>query len=172
MSETDYSYDETTTISSGDSAISKSDGNNNNNNNSNSNPKKLNNSSHSSMVSFGEYGEYGVVYALKSIVLDHVTDNTFIKELQNEIAILRTLDHPNICKAIETYEFNHRMYLVLELCSGGDLYERDPYDEWQAKYIVRSILDACAYLHRKKITHRDRKYCIILYNSANVYYYL
>lgn len=57
------------------------------------------------------------------------------------------------------------MYLVLELCSGGDLYARDPYDENQAKGIVASILDAVAYLHSKKITHRDLKYENIMFAS-------
>lgn len=117
----------------------------------------------SSMISYSR--KYGVVYALKTIILSHVSNDTFVKELQNEIAILRTLDHPNICKAIETYEFNNQLYLVLELCSGGDLYSRDPYDEKQARHIVRSILDACTYLHRNNITHRDLKYENIMFAS-------
>lgn len=119
---------------------------------------------HSTMVSYGDK-LVGSVYALKSIVIKHVKNQTFIEELQNEIAILRTVDHPNICKAIETYDYNSKLYLVLELCSGGDLYYRDPYDEHQAKYIVRSILNACAYLHHKNITHRDCKYrtCSTIY---------
>lgn len=41
-------------------------------------------------------------YALKSIILDRVSP-TFIKELQNEINILRSLDHPNIVKLYEVY---------------------------------------------------------------------
>jgi len=124
----------------------------------------------STMVSYGDK-LVGSVYALKSIVIKHVKNPTFIQELQNEIAILRTVDHPNICKAIETYEYNSKLYLVLELCSGGDLYQRDPYDEQQAKYIVRSILNACAYLHHKNITHRDLKYENIMFaipTSPNV----
>lgn len=112
---------------------------------------------HSEIISFDS--DYGVVYALKSIVLDQVKNIVFIEELQNEIAILGTLDHPNICKAIETYEFSNRVYLVLELCSGGDLYTRDPYAECQARHVVRSILNACVFMHRKKITHRDCKLC-------------
>jgi len=118
---------------------------------------------HSSIVSYR--GDFRVVYALKSIILDQVTNDTFVKELRNEIDILRTLDHPNICKAIETYEFKNQVYLVLELCSGGDLYGRDPYDEVQARHIVHSILDACTFLHRKNITHRDLKYENIMFAS-------
>jgi hypothetical protein len=138
-----------TTVSSSDnSAIGKSESNQD------KNLKTLKNQ-RSSMVSYR--GDYGVVYALKSIILDQVTNDTFVRELRNEIDILRTLDHPNICKAIETYEFKNQVYLVLELCSGGDLYGRDPYEEAQARHIVHSILDACTFLHRKNITHRDRE---------------
>jgi serine/threonine protein kinase len=117
----------------------------------------------STMIEYGK--ETTVVYALKSIILERVTDSVFKKELLNEIAILRSLDHPNIVKAVETYDYKNRMYLVLELCSGGDLYARDPYDENQAKAIVASILDAIAYLHSKNITHRDLKYENIMFAS-------
>ena len=84
----------------------------------------------SSIISYT--GEKNVVYALKTIILSRVTDATFRKELLNEIAILRSIDHPNIVRAIETYDYQNRLYLVLELCSGGDLYARDPYDESQS----------------------------------------
>lgn len=51
----------------------------------------------------------------------------------------------------------------MELCSGGDLYLRDPYTEEEAARIVSSILSAVAYMHRKKIIHRDLKYENILF---------
>jgi serine/threonine protein kinase len=129
------------------------------------NPKTLTKKS-SSMISYMD--DYGVVYALKSIILDQVTNAIFVRELQNEIALLRTLDHPNICKAIETYDFKKQLYLVLELCSGGDLYSRDPYDESNARYIVHSILDACTYMHKKNITHRDRESVAVCIHRRNI----
>jgi serine/threonine protein kinase len=117
----------------------------------------------SSIISYT--GEKNVVYALKTIILERVKDATFRKELLNEITILRSIDHPNIVRAIETYDYHHRLYLVLELCSGGDLYARDPYDEQQAKAIVYMILDAVAYLHSKDLVHRDLKYENIVSHS-------
>jgi Protein kinase domain len=113
----------------------------------------------SSIISYS--GESNATYALKTIILDKVTDDTFRKEMLNEIAILRSIDHPNIVKAIETYDYQNRLYLVLELCSGGDLYARDPYDEQQAKAITYMMLDAVAYLHSKNLVHRDLKVRII-----------
>jgi calcium-dependent protein kinase len=38
------------------------------------------------------------------------------------VAILKQLDHPHIVKAFETFDYHNRLFLVLELCSGGDLY--------------------------------------------------
>ena len=106
-----------------------------------------------------------VFYALKSIHLDRCRDVTFREELLNEIGILQSLDHPNIVKAMETFDFRDRLYLILELCSGGDLYARDPYDETQACSIVHSLLDAVAYMHSKGITHRDLKFENVMFSS-------
>ena len=111
----------------------------------------------SSMISYGS--SVSVDFALKMIILDKCQNSTFRTELLHEIAILRSLDHPNIVRAVETYDYEAKLYLVLELCNGGDLYQRDPYTESQAKSIVYTLLDAIAYLHSKNITHRDLKVC-------------
>jgi len=41
-----------------------------------------------------------------------------------EVAILNTLDHPNICKYYETYDDSKYIYLVMELISGGQLFDK------------------------------------------------
>ena len=71
-------------------------------------------------------------YALKSLHLDRCSNTTLQKELKNEVAILKELDHPHIARALETFDFEGRLYICLELCSGGDLYARDPYSEEDA----------------------------------------
>lgn len=118
----------------------------------------------SSLIS---YEHKDATFALKSIHLDRCKDNVFRKELLNEIAILQSLDHPHIVKAMESFDYRNRLYLVLELCSGGDLYARDPYTEPQASTIIHSILDAIAYMHSKGITHRDLKFENIMFASPN-----
>jgi serine/threonine protein kinase len=69
----------------------------------------------------------------------------------------------------ETFDYHDRMYLVLELCSGGDLYSRDPYDEEQACKIACSVVDAVNYMHSKGITHRDLKYENIMFSNPSTY---
>ena len=62
-------------------------------------------------------------YALKTINLKRVPDY-FKEELRNEIEVLKTLDHPNIIRAYETFEKKDNLSLVMQLCTGGDLNAR------------------------------------------------
>jgi calcium-dependent protein kinase len=104
------------------------------------------------------------LYALKSIILSRVSDE-FIDELRNEITILQSLDHPNIVKAYEVYETSVNIYLVLEHCSGGDLYSRTPYSEKDSAKIVGKLLSAITHMHNHNITHRDLKFENIMFES-------
>jgi serine/threonine protein kinase len=108
-----------------------------------------------------------IIYAMKSILLDQMTEQVFIDELRQEIAVLKHLDHPNIVRAIETFEFEGMISLVMELCSGGDLYVRDPYSEADAARIVSSILSAIAYMHSQNVVHRDLKFENVLFVNTS-----
>eukprot|EP00550_Attheya_septentrionalis_P003731 CAMPEP_0198281010 /NCGR_PEP_ID=MMETSP1449-20131203/1035_1 /TAXON_ID=420275 /ORGANISM="Attheya septentrionalis, Strain CCMP2084" /LENGTH=725 /DNA_ID=CAMNT_0043976623 /DNA_START=130 /DNA_END=2307 /DNA_ORIENTATION=+ len=110
---------------------------------------------------------YEVYYALKSIHLNRVTDVSFIQELENEIVILRSLDHPHIVRPIETFLHRRQLFVVMELCSGGDLYSRDPYTEVEAARIIGNVLSAIAFMHSKNVTHRDLKYENIMFANSS-----
>ena len=90
-------------------------------------------------------------FAMKSIHLSRVSDPAFLDELRNEVEILKTLDHAHIVRAIETFEYRQQLFVVMELCSGGDLYARDPYTEEQAARIVTSVLSAISYMHSRGV---------------------
>jgi serine/threonine protein kinase len=95
-------------------------------------------------------------YALKSIQLDRIS-TIFIQELKNEIDILNTMDHPNIVKLHEVITHKRQIFLVQELCDGGDLYTRLPYTEKDSAYITGKLLSAIQYMHDHAIVHRDRE---------------
>ena len=46
-----------------------------------------------------------------------------ITDLQNEIKMMMLVDHPNIAKLYEVYDERNYIYMVLELCPNGDLYD-------------------------------------------------
>jgi len=82
----------------------------------------------------------------------------------NEIEIMRNLDHENIIKLYEVYETDKSIYLVLELIQGKSLYEvlkktnfKEDTSCTRVINLVRSLLDALAYLASKGIMHRDLK---------------
>jgi serine/threonine protein kinase len=75
------------------------------------------------------------LYAMKAIQLSRMSDE-FVEELKNEIDILKSLDHPNIVKPIETFNRKRQLFVIMECCTGGDLYSRDPYSEGEAATIV------------------------------------
>lgn len=103
-------------------------------------------------------------YALKTIQLSRISDE-FVEELRNEIDILRSLDHPNIVKAFEVFENKRQIYIVMESCSGGDLYARNPYSEKEAAKIVAKLLSAVAFMHSSNVCHRDLKFENIMFES-------
>eukprot|EP00731_Ephydatia_muelleri_P001211 Em0001g1211a len=91
--------------------------------------------------------------------------------LQNEIAVLQKVSHPNIVKLYELYDDKTRLYLVMELVTGGELFDRiiakGSYTEKDASYLIRQVLDACNYLHSLAVVHRDLKPENLLYYSAD-----
>lgn len=80
--------------------------------------------------------------------------------LINEFEILKRLDHPNIIKLYDIYEDNDYLYVVTELCEGGDLLQfanRNTLTSTVTREIVTQILSAVSYMHKMNILHRDLK---------------
>jgi len=77
----------------------------------------------------GTYGEVikakkkgsKIVRAIKKIPKKHVKHP---ERFTREIEIMKKLDHPNIIKLFETFEDSRCIYLVMELCEGGELFDR------------------------------------------------
>jgi serine/threonine protein kinase len=95
-------------------------------------------------------GPTNMHFALKVINLAMVKEDK-IDQLKNEIEILKTLDHKNIIKAFETFQMraNKKLMIVMELCTGGDLFARLPYSERHATVCIKQILSAISYMHCK-----------------------
>jgi len=121
-----------------------------------------------SMIRAAKKKSSGQMYALKTIPLSRISPDC-LAELRNEINLLRSLDHPNIIKAVEAFDTRRRIHLVLELCTGGDLYSRHPYTEEQACNITLQIASAITYLHDRGVVHRDLKFENVLFCSKSTH---
>eukprot|EP00463_Aulacantha_scolymantha_P001302 TRINITY_DN1935_c1_g1_i1.p1 TRINITY_DN1935_c1_g1~~TRINITY_DN1935_c1_g1_i1.p1 ORF type:complete len:282 (+),score=20.79 TRINITY_DN1935_c1_g1_i1:297-1142(+) len=83
--------------------------------------------------------------------------------LMDEVEILKRLNHKNIIKIFDVYETSEELFLVLELVTGGDLFDRivslngKGYPEDRARFIFQQMLEALDYLHRNGVVHRDLK---------------
>lgn len=93
----------------------------------------------------------------------------FIKEAE----LLREADHPNIIKVLDIYKDSVNAYIITEHCKGGELLERikeeGSLSENRVANYIKQIVSAVAYLHSKKIIHRDLKLenVIFLSNDQN-----
>lgn len=81
--------------------------------------------------------------------------------IETEVNILLQVQHDNIIQLHEMYEIDNKIYLLMQLVTGGELFDdivkRVKYTEADASKIIHKILEAVSYLHEKKIAHRDLK---------------
>ncbi|PFH35211.1 calcium-dependent protein kinase CDPK2 [Besnoitia besnoiti] len=102
--------------------------------------------------------ETGARRAAKKIPKCYVED---ADRFRQEIEIMKSLDHPNIVRLYETFEDVTDFYLVMEYCTGGELFDRlvhqGVFTEALACRIMRQILAAVAYCHAHRVAHRDLK---------------
>lgn len=97
-------------------------------------------------------------FAVKTIQRRHMRRPN---QFDNEFTLMRLLDHPNVLRMIESFEDEEALYLITELCEGGELFDnivdRGPAPERSAAIILSQLLRAINYLHTNNIIHRDVK---------------
>ncbi|XP_043458181.1 serine/threonine-protein kinase H2 [Prionailurus bengalensis] len=86
---------------------------------------------------------------------------------ESELTILRRVSHRYIVQLVEIFEAQDRVYMVMELATGGELFDRlitqGSFTEQDAVRILQMVADGIRYLHALRITHRDLKPENLLY---------
>lgn len=81
--------------------------------------------------------------------------------LKDEIQVLNELKHENIIQLYDVFDERSFIYLVTELMSGGELFDRIVskafYNEKEARDLCKILFEAIAYCHSKRVAHRDLK---------------
>eukprot|EP00746_Dinoflagellata_sp_MGD_P009654 gnl/MRDRNA2_/MRDRNA2_119682_c0_seq1.p1 gnl/MRDRNA2_/MRDRNA2_119682_c0~~gnl/MRDRNA2_/MRDRNA2_119682_c0_seq1.p1 ORF type:complete len:472 (-),score=111.78 gnl/MRDRNA2_/MRDRNA2_119682_c0_seq1:62-1477(-) len=117
-------------------------------------------------------GSYGSVFkakhkdtqalrAVKNIDKKGIKDP---KKFELEMSIMKEIDHPNVVRLYETFMDFKSYYLVMEICDGGELFDRileegetGGFTEEKVATFMKQILGAMYYIHSHNIAHRDIK---------------
>jgi len=115
-------------------------------------------------------------YAVKVISKAQLQSKVVYQYFNNEIYILKHINHPNIVKYISLIEKKKEYWLVIEYCNGGSLVKalkyhitkyNKPVPENIVRHFIKNILTAVIYLNNKNIIHRDIKSDNILLHYDN-----
>ncbi|KZV34824.1 calcium-dependent protein kinase 24-like [Dorcoceras hygrometricum] len=118
-------------------------------------------------------GEFGITYecmdndngenvACKKISKSKLRTEIDVEDVRREVEIMRHLPkHPNIVSYKDVYEDKEAIYLVMELCEGGELFDRivakGHYTERAAALVTKTILEVVKVCHEHGVMHRDLK---------------
>ena len=103
------------------------------------------------------------VFACKVINKAEIETNFsgLMDQFNLEIKVLKMLNHPNIIKLVDAFETADSVYMVLEQCYGGELFDhvvdKGTLSEEEASTLIRSITSAVRHMHSLDIIHRDLK---------------
>lgn len=92
-----------------------------------------------------------------------------LKTLDREADILTKANHHHCVRLYDIFDTKRHLYLVMELCTGGELFEaicENNFDEASASGVIKQITEALIYLHSQGIVHRDLKPENLLYSTT------
>ncbi|XP_073128683.1 CDPK-related kinase 5-like isoform X2 [Henckelia pumila] len=115
----------------------------------------------------------GQEVAVKVIPKAKMTTAIAIEDVRKEVKILRALTgHSNLIQFYDAYEDHDNVYVVMELCEGGELLDRilsrgGKYSEDDAKTVMMQILNVVSFCHLQGVVHRDLKPENFLFTSKD-----
>ena len=109
-------------------------------------------------------------FAVKIFDKQILPESTIEKDVRREIKIMKYLRHPNIVSIHAVLMTSTKMYLVMELVKGGELYDeivsKRRIDEKTSRRYFHQIVDAMTYCHSRGVFHRDLKPENLLVNKG------
>ncbi len=127
-------------------------------------------SGYSGPVRLGKSRLTGKQVAIKTFKKKMLTPKR-LKFLRAEISVYLLLDHPNVARLLDVYEDDFYVNIVMEYCSGKELYhrllKRSSYSERDAAKATYDMLLAINYLHQHNVVHRDIKLENFIYEDPS-----
>uniref|UniRef100_A0A7S1J3F5 non-specific serine/threonine protein kinase n=2 Tax=Eutreptiella gymnastica TaxID=73025 RepID=A0A7S1J3F5_9EUGL len=111
-------------------------------------------------------------YAMKILDKQTLVDQNMGAQVNREIAIMLQMSHRNVCTMRECFQTHDKVYIILELVSGGELFDKiktaKRLPEDTARYYFQQIMLGLNYCHKHGIAHRDLKPENILLNENDI----
>ncbi|CAH2054189.1 unnamed protein product [Thlaspi arvense] len=105
--------------------------------------------------------ENGAVYALKIMDKKFITKENKTSYVKLERIVLDQLEHPGVVKLFFTFQDTFSLYMALESCEGGELFDqitrKGRLSEDEARFYSAEVVDALEYIHNMGLIHRDIK---------------
>ncbi len=123
-------------------------------------------------MKYAQHSETGTAYALKVLNKDYLVQRGMVEQVKTEIAILKQIKHPFIVNMHEIMSSRDKIFLVMELVTGGDLFDKiavqGPLKEDEGRDLFGQILTAIAHCHDSGVCHRDIKPENVLMTSDGI----
>lgn len=105
--------------------------------------------------------EARTAYAIKVLDRKQIEKEQMQEQLKNEVAIMKMLNHPHVVKMFEVIQSPQHIYIVLEIVTGGELFDRivaaKRFDEPTARRYFQQLMFGVYYCHAQGVAHRDLK---------------
>ncbi|KAF8031016.1 hypothetical protein BT93_D0263 [Corymbia citriodora subsp. variegata] len=112
-------------------------------------------------VKFARNIETGENVAIKILDKEKVLKHKMIGQIKREISTMKLIRHPNVIRMFEVMASKTKIYIVLELVTGGELFDkissRGRLKEDEARKYFQQLINAVDYCHSRGVFHRDLK---------------
>lgn len=112
-------------------------------------------------VKFAMDSETGDKVAIKILEKETISKQNMGAQIKKEISIMKKIQHPHVVELKEVLASRTKIFIVLELVTGGELFDRivaeTKFTENKARFYFKQLVDGVSYCHTQGVCHRDLK---------------
>eukprot|EP00249_Psilotum_nudum_P012732 c23949_g1_i1 orf=481-1800(+) len=112
-------------------------------------------------VKFAKNTRTGESVAIKVLDKEKILKHKMVEQIKREISTMKLIKHPNVVQLYEVMASKTKIYIVLELVTGGELFDKIVHQrrlkEDDARRYFQQLINAVDFCHSRGVYHRDLK---------------